>query len=312
MARPLRIEYEGAVYHVTSRGNERSEIYKSDRDRERFLEYLEIAHKRFNIIIHAYCLMSNHYHIIVETPSANLGRFMQFLNSSYTMYFNTKRKRSGHLFQGRYKAILVDKDNYMKELSRYTHLNPVRAKMEKRPEDYMWSSYTYYLKKRKQPEYLDTDFTLQYFNGSRKRYREFVEQGITETIRNVFDEIKAGFILGDDDFVEEIREKYLQTEQRSEDLPELRRLKKRYIDKEEILKVLEKEDKRDKLVAYYLRKYTDETLQGIVKIVYKEKRSSSGISKIVSRIEEKRWKDKGFNKRLKLLEGKMSMSRSDP
>ena len=237
---------------------------------------------------------------------------MQFLNSSYTMYFNTKRKRSGHLFQGRYKAILVDKDNYMQELSRYTHLNPVRAKMEKRPEDYKWSSYRYYLNSRNKPEYLDTDFTLQYFSGSRKRYREFVEAGITEKTKNVFEGIKAGFILGDDDFVEEIKEKYLQVEQRSEDLPELRRLKKKHISKDAILKVLEKEVKNDKLTAYYLRKYTDETLQGIVKIVYKEKRSSSGISKTVSRIEEKRRKDKGFNKRLKLLEEKMSMSRSDP
>jgi len=312
MARPLRIEYEGAVYHVTSRGNERKDIYKSDRDREKFLEYLGIAHKRFNIIVHAYCLLSNHYHFVIETPFANLGRFMQFLNSSYTMYFNTKRKRNGHLFQGRYKAILVDKDNYMQELSRYTHLNPVRAKMEKRPEDYRWSSYGYYLKKRNKPEYLDTDFTLQYFNGSRKRYREFVEAGITEKTRNVFDEIKAGLILGDDDFVEEIKKKYLGTAQPTEDLPELRRLKKTYIARNTILKVLEKNKTKDKLTAYFLRKYTDETLQGIVRVVYKEKRSSSGISKTVSRIEEKRLRDKEFDKRLRFLEKKMSMSRSDP
>ena len=312
MARPLRIEYEGAVYHVTSRGNERSDIYKSDRDRERFLGYLETAHKRFNIIIHAYCLLSNHYHFIVETPFANLGKFMQFLNSSYTMYFNTKRKRNGHLFQGRYKSILVDKDNYMQELSRYIHLNPVRANIEKRPEDYKWSSYNYYLNEKNKPEYLGTDFTLQYFNRNRKRYREFVEAGMAKKTRDIFEDIKAGFILGDKNFVQEIKKKYLQKDQRREDLPELRRLKKEYITKDTISKVLDKEEKNDMLFAYYLHKYTDETLQGIVKIAYKEKRSSSSISKTVSRIEEKRRKDKEFNKRLRLLEKKMSMSRSDP
>ncbi|MEA3489651.1 MAG: transposase [Candidatus Omnitrophota bacterium] len=317
MARPLRIEYAGAFYHITSRGNEKGNIFKVDRDKEKFLFYLESAYKRFNIKVHAYCLMTNHYHLIVETPLANLSKCMQFLNSSYTTYYNIKRERTGHLFQGRYKAILVDKDSYMEELSRYTHLNPVRAKMVKSPEEYKWSSYIYYIEKRDKPEFLDTDFTLNFFSGSKKIYKEFVKAGITGKVRNVFEEIKAGFILGDTDFVDEIKKNYLPEPKKTEDLPELRKLGKMYISLETILKVLDENYQRDNkerknLAVYYLRKYTDKTLREIVEAVYDKKMSSSAISKIVSRIDEKRKSDREFNGKLKKLERKMSMSRSDP
>ncbi len=112
MARPLRIEYPGAFYHVTSRGNERKDIFKTDSDREKFLSYLESATDRYKAAIHVYCLMSNHYHILLETPSGNLSQIMRHINGAYTTYFNVKRKRSGHLFQGRYKAIVTDADEY--------------------------------------------------------------------------------------------------------------------------------------------------------------------------------------------------------
>ena len=138
MARPLRITYPGAFYHVTSRGNERKNVFKSKRDRVKFLEYLDSATKRYDAVIHAFCLMDNHYHLLLETPSGNLPQIMRHTNGAYTTYFNVKRERSGHLFQGRYKAILVDMDEYAKELSRYIHLNPVRAKMVKTPEEYEW------------------------------------------------------------------------------------------------------------------------------------------------------------------------------
>ena len=127
MARPLRIEYPGAFYHVTSRGNEQKDIFKSKSDREKFISYLESASIRYGAVIHAYCLMSNHYHLLVETPHGNLSQIMKHINSSYTIYYNVKRKRAGHLLQGRFKAILVDGDVYATELSRYIHLNPVRA-----------------------------------------------------------------------------------------------------------------------------------------------------------------------------------------
>ena len=133
MARPLRILYPGAFYHITSRGNEQKALFKSNKDREKFIEYLESATERYDAVIHAYCLMDNHYHILLETPSGNLSKIMAHINGAYTNYFNAKRERSGHLFQGRYKAILVEADEYAKELSRYIHLNPVRANIVEHP-----------------------------------------------------------------------------------------------------------------------------------------------------------------------------------
>ena len=144
MARPLRIAFPGAFYHVTARGNERKAVFKSIRDRQKFLEYLETATERYNAVIHAYCLMDNRYHLLLETPSGNLPQIMQHINGAYTTYFNVKRARAGHLFQGRYKAILVEMDEYAKELSRYMHLNPVRAKLAETPDKYEWSSYNFY------------------------------------------------------------------------------------------------------------------------------------------------------------------------
>jgi REP element-mobilizing transposase RayT len=126
MTRPLRISFPGAFYHVTSRGNERRPISQSRRDFERFIGYLESATERYGARVHCFCLMTNHYHLLLETPRANLGAILHHLNTSYTNYFNKKRGRNGHLFQGRYKAILVEKDSYALELSRYIHLNPVR------------------------------------------------------------------------------------------------------------------------------------------------------------------------------------------
>ena len=175
MARQLRIEFPGAFYHVTARGNERKAVFKSIKDREKFLSYLESASNRYGAVIHAYCLMDNHYHILIETPLGNLSKIMQHINSAYTTYFNIKRKRSGHLFQGRYKSILVEVDEYAKELSRYIHLSPVRAKMVKTPEEYQWSSYSYYADKKKTPEWLYRDFILGYFgkrlSASQKNYK---------------------------------------------------------------------------------------------------------------------------------------------
>ena len=139
MARPLRICYPGAFYHITARGNERKAIFKSNQDRVKFLSYLETAYKRYGALIHGYCLMDNHYHLLLETPGENLSQVMHHINGAYTTYYNVKRKRSGHLFQGRYKAIVVEKDAYCQELSRYIHLNPVRAGIVKSVDEYPWS-----------------------------------------------------------------------------------------------------------------------------------------------------------------------------
>src|SRR4030066_1532561 len=149
MARPLRIEFPGAYYHITSRGNERKAIFKNMGDRESFLSYLKLAYLRYGVVIHVFCLMNNHYHLLLETPKGNLSQIMRYINGAYSIYFNVKHKRTGHLFQGRYKAILVDADEYAGELSRYIHLNPVRAGIVSKPEQYLWSSYQYYVGKKK-------------------------------------------------------------------------------------------------------------------------------------------------------------------
>ncbi len=136
MARLLRVEYPGANYHVINRGNEREKIFKSDRDREKFLEYIERATERFSIIVHTYCLLSNHYHLLLETPELNLSRSIQWICISYIQYFNTKRKRKGHLFQARFKSVLIDADEYLTHLSRYIHLNPLRTKIVESLDEY--------------------------------------------------------------------------------------------------------------------------------------------------------------------------------
>jgi putative transposase len=140
MARPLRIEFPDAFYHVTARGNERRNIFRDDRDRQRLLGYLESAVLRYKAVVHVYCLMSNHYHLLLSTPAGNLSQIMRHINGGYTTYFNKRHDRAGHLLQGRYKAILVEADPYAGELSRYIHLNPVRAGIAGRPEEYPWSS----------------------------------------------------------------------------------------------------------------------------------------------------------------------------
>ena len=134
MARPLRIEYPGAFYHVTSRGNERKDIFKSNTDRAMFLSYLSSAQEKYEAVVHAYCLMSNHYHLMIETPQGNLSQIMKYINSSYTNFFHIKRNRPGHLVQGRYNAILVEADAYATELSRYIHLNPASSAIGVRPK----------------------------------------------------------------------------------------------------------------------------------------------------------------------------------
>ena len=141
MPRKRRIQYPGACYHVLARGNEKKDIFRDEQDRYRFLRFLDETRKDYGLIIHAYVLMPNHYHMALEIQECNLSKAMQFLNTKYSVYFNYKNKRTGHLFQGRYKAILAERDNYLLELTRYIHLNPIRAGLVKKLKDYRWSSY---------------------------------------------------------------------------------------------------------------------------------------------------------------------------
>ena len=207
MARPLRIEYEGGLYHITCKGNEGKDIFIDDHDRIRFLGYLEKNINRYNVIIYAYCLMGNHYHLFSETMEANLSRFMHALNTSYTVYFNRRHQRIGHLFQGRYKAIIVDKDAYLLELTRYIHLNPIRAGIVTDPEKYRWSSHRSYLDMNKENKLINPDVILSMFSSERgeavKRYRIFVNEGIGE--QNLLKDVVGQVILGRDVFIKEVK-----------------------------------------------------------------------------------------------------------
>lgn len=296
MARPLRVEYEGAFYHITSRGNERKDIFKSEKDKEKFLNYLEGAKEKFEIVVHAYCLLSNHYHLIIETPYANLSKCMQYINSSYTTYYNVKRNRHGHLFQGRYKGILIEVDEYLKVLSRYIHLNPIKAGMEKRLGEYEWSSYHYYIEKKKLPVFLKTQHVLDYFGGSKVRYRKYVEEGVLKDIANPLEKINQWNILGCEGFINMIQNNYLKEKKEDRDLPRVKNIKKSFsrivAEIKKVKDVSEKEQR--KLLVYFLRKYTDFNLEEIADRLGGKKLSVSGVSVITARLE----KDKDNNKRL--------------
>jgi len=210
MARPLRIQYPGAVYHVTARGNERKPIVRDDRDRWLFLRVLEEITESFGVIIHAFVLMDNHYHLLLETPEANLSPTLRQLNGVYTMRFNRRYHRFGHLFQGRYKAILVQKDQHLKELCRYVVLNPVRAGMVKHPRQWKWSSYRATGGYETAPAWLETRWLLEQFQKSRHKakelYRKFVSEGL-KVKESPWEKVSSEMILGAKEFETQVRGK---------------------------------------------------------------------------------------------------------
>jgi len=222
VARQLRIEYKGAFYHITSRGNQRESIFWDDRDRKQFLEILKRTKERYKYFLHAYILMDNHYHLLIETPHGNIKQIMQNINTSYTVFINRRHNRTGHLLQGRYKAFIVDKENYLLELSRYIHLNPVRANMVNRPEEYKWGSYGDYIDKEKRDTLTDRDDTLYHFSKVRgtaiENYKKFVDDGLRES--SPFENAK-GSILGSADFKDKVG-KYLKRRLDEIEIPEVK------------------------------------------------------------------------------------------
>lgn len=209
MARPLRIEFPGALYHVTSRGDRREDIFHDDSDRHQWLKIFGSVCERFNWSCHSYCLMDNHYHILVETIEGNLSKGMRQLNGVYTQQFNRRHERVGHVYQGRYKAILVDKDSYWLELSRYVVLNPVRAGLVKSAGAWPWSSYRAMVGRQQPPFWLETDALLSQFGKQRKRaierYMDFVRAGIG--LPSLWKDLKSQIYLGDERFVKVMQKK---------------------------------------------------------------------------------------------------------
>ena len=209
MARPLRIEFAGAVYHVMSRGNARQEIVLDDADREKRLDWLRRTVETYGWRLHAFALMRNHDHLFFETPEPNLSAGMQYLNGSYTSYFNRRHARCGHLFQGRFKGHLIEEDGYFLEVSRYIHLNPVRAEVVTRPEQYPWSSYRGYQRASRAMHWMTYDRVLGEFDTAprlaRRAYTRFVRAGIEEPPSSPFAAALAGMLLGSEQFVARVR-----------------------------------------------------------------------------------------------------------
>jgi REP-associated tyrosine transposase len=207
MARPLRVEFDGAIYHVTSRGNGREDIFDDDGDRKAFLEVLGKVVNRFNWCCHAYCLMDNHYHLVIETPEANLSKGMRQLNGVYTQVYNRRHRTVGHVFQGRYKAILIQKQSHLLEVCRYVVLNPVRVKAVKSAGQWRWSSYRATAGLGKKIPWLEVEWVLSQF-GRRKypaarHYRRFVREGIARP--SIWEGVQAQVLLGEEDFVERLK-----------------------------------------------------------------------------------------------------------
>ena len=245
MARPLRLELKGALYHVTSRGDGREDIFLSDQDRLAWLETLAHVCERFNWICHAYCQMTNHYHVVVETPDANLSKGMRQLNGVYTQRFNRSHQRVGHVFQGRFKAILVEKDGYLLELARYVVLNPLRAKMVRRIEEWPWSSYPATCGQMSKPDWLQTDFILSQFGMQRARaiakYIGFVHAG--KRLPSVWGQLQAQVYLGSEQFIQK-----MQTEvDKKPTLTEIPRAQRRALAR--ALSDYSKAHKRDEAIA---------------------------------------------------------------
>ncbi|MDD5090362.1 MAG: transposase [Candidatus Wallbacteria bacterium] len=294
MSRQLRIEFENASYHVMSCGNTRSRIFRDDTDRMKFLSFVETACLKHDLIVHCYCLMNNHYHLFVTTPSAGLSKAMYLINFGYTRYYNKRHKRAGHLFAGRYRACIVDTDNYALVLSAYIHLNPVRAGITDMPWNYDWSSCRYYTSHTaKIPGFIDTSLISERFgksgNKRLKAYREFLIERAGSKGHDLFDEAKAGLILGDDKFLRKIKEQFIDSQPKSRDLPALHQMKKApafmAVLKDRLLNYnWDNMAEKQKFTIYLLRKHTGASFIELQRIF--PKLSVSAISQIIRRMSE--------------------------
>ena len=337
MSRYLRVEYPGAIYHVTvrmlgdwKRGQDR--LFEDDADRERLLERLADRVERYRIRLYLFCLMSNHAHLVLETPEGNLGRFMQSLTTAYTVYFNLRHGRHGHLLDGRYKAKLVEGDEYLLGLSRYVHLNPVRVGgIEKQPIEeqrrylrgYRWSTYPSYIGTGKAYDFVDYGPMLAEVGGKgseqRRRYREYVEAGLGEEDELIKEALRASACgIGDESFrawVSEIYGKMVEKQKRPEDIS-LRSVIERQ-KPEEVLKVLgdvlgvgvEEFKKRRRasrsraLAAYYLACYAGLTQREVGENL--QVGTGSAVSKQMKRLVNERGEDRKLAKLMEQIEARL-------
>ena len=292
MSRPLRIQYAGAWYHVMNRGRRGEAVFADPDDYTAFTELLREASQMWGIKIAAYCMMQNHYHLLVQTPEANLSRCMRHINGVYTQKYNRKYGNDGQLFRGRYKSILVEADNYLLELVRYIHRNPLRAGVVKRPDEYKWSSHRGYLSNSNKWNWIEKDFILSMLPGSKsvrsKAYKDFMKEEEAEGIKKIFKRKKLPAIIGTKRFIDRIKKKYYgdkydkDVPESSVLAPEIEDIKKivshTYKTKStELAKIRRGEGNEPrKVVIYLIRKHTGETLERIAEEFNMSKYSSAG------------------------------------
>ena len=239
----LRIEYSWAVDHVTSRGKARRKIFTNEQDRENFFFVLGYVVIRYNWLYHAYCLMDNHYHLLIEMPDANLSVGMRQLNGIYTQRYNRRHSKTGHVFQGRFKAIVVDKEHYLLELCRYVVLNPVRAKLVEEVKKWPWSSYQATAGLKTAPGYLMIDWILGMLSTKRKaaqkRYQRFVAEG--KQLASPWEGLKGQVLLGEENFVEGLKD-LLADKQQVKEIPR----RQRYVSRPSLSTLFREGDKKDR------------------------------------------------------------------
>jgi REP element-mobilizing transposase RayT len=310
MARPLRIQYPHAVYHVTARGNERKAIVRDDTDRERFVQTLADMVEQYRVICHAWVLMDNHYHLLIETPDANLSRAIRHLNGVYTQAFNRRHHRVGHLFQGRFTAILVDKETYLLELCRYVVLNPIRAGMVKHPHTWRWSSYRGTVGEEPNPPWLSVDWLLGQLADQRHRAREFYRRFVNEGIKRPeipLTKLSGQIYLGSEAFLKKVQSR-LEARKDSE-VPRVHRhpvipkledllvwIGRAYGEKvEEMVKFTRRPGEARQVAIYLARRVAGLDLKRIAKTFGM---GYTGVSRRVGKIARRIEKDKSLSKRV--------------
>jgi REP element-mobilizing transposase RayT len=294
MSRPLRVEYEHAFYHVISRGHRRENIFRNDGDRKNFLNKLSLAAERLQLKIHAYVLMNNHYHLLIETPQANIVKAMHDINAGYANWYRCKYRLVGSIFQGRYKAIVVEKDEYLLVLSAYIHLNPVKAGMVKKPEEYFWSSYGSYIGKSKPPSFLYVSEILAKFKR-KSAYGQYVISFL-EDGKGIAQEDMYGrnSFLGSDGFIRRALSGFRSGKRSDGEVNDEKEL--RQVSTDDVLEIMmttfhiDDDDIRSrkkgnvyrKMFIYMLRKHTDLSLREIGELLGMKYRAVSELERYFS------------------------------
>ncbi len=311
MARPLRIEYPGAWYHVMNRGRRSEKIFRDRHDYQMFVELLEQSSEMWNIRVAAYCLMANHYHILVQTPDANIARSMRHINGVYTQRFNRRHLCDGQLFRGRYKSILVGGNSYLLQLVRYIHRNPVKAGIADKPDDYLWSSHKGYLSIAKKWKWLHKEFIFSLLTKNRKEwvkeYRKFVAIENDEKIAGVFEHKKWPSVLGPERFIDWVKGKYYAVKS-DQEVPQAQELapeadsiinavcKFYNVSRDELYRSRRGRFNEPRNVAIFLnRKLRRDSLKEIGRRFEMEKYSS--ISSVIERMKKQMLTDRNLKKR---------------